>query len=567
MSASTPGDPGQFRLRAELLGAMPIIDAYLSRLGAGDLLAAFVPGDGRMKLAPARALGVLVRNLVLHREPVYALGEWAAPFDPSVLGLDAGQVQLLNDDRVGRALLSLFDADRASLLNKMVLGAVAEFSIDCSQLHNDSTSVKLTGVYADATGMTRGAKPTAAARRGHSKDHRPDLKQLVFILTVTADGAVPVACRTTDGNTEDSTTHIATWDALVELLGRSDFLYVADSKLATRDNMAHIVKNHGRFVSVLPASRKEDAAFRRYLVDHEPTWTEALRRARRLDESDDVYETTEAPWPSAEGYRVVWVRSSAKCERDAESRRSRIAAGIFAIDLLNQKLMSPKTRMKTVVAIEHEARRLLDRAGAARWVTFEIEETTDVRHRQETRGRPGANTRYRKIETTKHRIAFSVNEDVVADDACSDGCWPLITCDRSLTGSQVLEAYKHQPSLEHRHAQLKGDQLVAPMFLHDPARIEGLMTCHFIALMVQALIERDIRHAMASAHLKELPLYPEGRGCSAPSAPRILEIFTGLARQHLIGADDAVIQTFSPELTKLQQIVLDLLGVPELSYR
>ncbi|MHB8593398.1 MAG: DUF4277 domain-containing protein, partial [Acidimicrobiales bacterium] len=124
MTASTPGDPGQFRLRAEVLGAMPIIDAYLSLLGAGDLLAAFVPGDGRMKLAPARALGVLVRNLVLHREPVYALGEWAAPFDPSVLGLDAGQVQLLNDDRVGRALLSLFDADRASLLNKMVLGAV-----------------------------------------------------------------------------------------------------------------------------------------------------------------------------------------------------------------------------------------------------------------------------------------------------------------------------------------------------------------------------------------------------------------------------------------------------------
>ena len=227
-----------------------------------------------------------------------------------------------------------------------------------------------------------------AAKRGHSKDHRPDLKQLVFILTVTADGAVPVACRTSDGNTEDSTTHIATWNALVELLSRSDFLYVADSKLATRDNMAHIVKNHGRFVSVLPASRKEDAAFRRYLVDHEPTWTEALRRRRRLDDPDDVYETTEAPWPSAEGYRVVWVRSSAKTERDAESRRTRIAAGIFAIDLLNQRLMSPKTRMKTMVAIEHEARQLLEIEGAARWVTFEIEETTEVRHRQETPGAP-----------------------------------------------------------------------------------------------------------------------------------------------------------------------------------
>jgi len=567
VTASMAGDSGPFRLQAEALGAMPIIDSYLSRLKVADLLGAFIPGDRRMKLTPARALGVLVRNLVLHREPVYALEEWAAPFDPAVLGLDASQVDLLNDDRVGRALLSLFDADRASLLNRLVLGAVTAFSIDCSQLHNDSTSVKLTGVYAGAAGVTRGAKATVAAKRGHSKDHRPDLKQLVFILTVTADGAVPVACRTTDGNVEDSTTHIATWDALVALLGRTDFLYVADSKLATRDNMTHIVKNHGRFVSVLPASRKEDGTFRRYLVDHEPTWTEALRRTRRLDEPDDVYETTEAPWPSAEGYRVVWVKSSAKCDRDAESRQNRIAAGIFAIDLLNQKLASPKTRMKTVVAIETEARRLLDQAGAARWVGFTIAETTDVRHRQETRGRPGANTRYRKIETIRHTITFRVHEDVVANDACSDGCWPLITNDRDLTGSQVLEAYKHQPSLEHRHAQLKGDQLVAPMFLHDPARIEGLMTCHFVALMVQALVERDIRRAMAEANLAELPLYPEGRGCSAPSAPRIFQIFAGLARQHLIGADGSVIQTFSPELTELQRIVLELLAIPASSYR
>jgi len=66
-----------------------------------------------------------------------------------------------------------------------------------------------------------------------------------------------------------------------------------------------------------------------------------------------------------------------------------------------------------------------------------------------------------------------------------------------------------------------------------------------------------------------LPLYPEGRGCNAPSAPRIFEIFTvtGLARQRLIGADGAIIKTLSPELTKLQKIVLELLGIPESSYR
>jgi hypothetical protein len=395
MPASTASGSPPFRLRAEVLGALAIVDHYLGQLGVEDLLESFVPAtDGRVKLAPAKGLGVLVRNLALSHQPVYALGEWAASFDPALLGLEGGEARLLNDDRVGRALGLLFDADRASLLNRLVLDAVAAFRIDCSQLHNDSTSVTLTGAYRGADGGVRGAKRTVALARGHSKDFRPDLKQLVFILTVSADGAVPVACRTVDGNVEDSTTHIETWDSLVALFGRKDFLYVADNKLATRDNMAHIVKNQGRFVSVLPATRKEDGQFRRYLVDHEPDWSEALRRRRRLGEPDDVYEVTEAPWPSVEGYRVVWVRSSAKTEHDAESRRARIAAGIDAVDTLNQRLASPKTRLKTVVAIEAAATEAVKSAGASRWVTFTVEETINVRHRQETRGRPGANTRY-----------------------------------------------------------------------------------------------------------------------------------------------------------------------------
>lgn len=51
------------------------------------------------------------------------------------------------------------------------------------------------GDYTGADGSPRGGKPTAAITFGHNKDHRPDLRQLVWILTVTADGAVPLAHR------------------------------------------------------------------------------------------------------------------------------------------------------------------------------------------------------------------------------------------------------------------------------------------------------------------------------------------------------------------------------------
>ena len=86
---------------------------------------------------------------------------------------------------------------------------------------------------------------------GHNKDHRPDLKQLLYVLTVTGDGAVPVQFRVQSGNTTDDRSHRETWDFLVKLTGRTDFLYVADCKLATTANMAYIDRNGGRFLSVL----------------------------------------------------------------------------------------------------------------------------------------------------------------------------------------------------------------------------------------------------------------------------------------------------------------------------
>ena len=54
-----------------------------------------------------------------------------------------------------------------------MLGVISEFRIDCSQLHNDSTSISLHGDYAAADGRARGGKPTVAAALGHSKDHAP----------------------------------------------------------------------------------------------------------------------------------------------------------------------------------------------------------------------------------------------------------------------------------------------------------------------------------------------------------------------------------------------------------
>jgi len=317
---------GRFELHSERVGALPIVNYFCRRVGLDEALAAHVPDDDRrLRLARAAALGVVVRNLVIEHEPVYALGEWAAPYQPTLLGLGSSDVELLNDDRVGRSLDRLFDADRASLLTEVVLRAVRSFGIDCAELHNDSTTVTFTGNYRRGDGRPRGGKATAEITFGYNKDHRPDLRQLVWILTVTADGAVPIAHRVVSGNTTDDVTHVDTWDQLCGLVGHKDFLYVADSKLCNRAAMDHIDTSGGRFVTVLPRSRREDGWFRDWICRNVPGWTEALQvPARRRGQPPDVLSVFESPLGSAEGYRIIWIHSTAKKTRDATSRAARI---------------------------------------------------------------------------------------------------------------------------------------------------------------------------------------------------------------------------------------------------
>lgn len=200
----------------------------------------------------------------------------------------------------------------------------------------------------------------------------------MWILTISADGAVPLTYRLADGNTTDDPTHIPTWDQLTVLLGRTDFLYVADSKLASTKAMSHIHSLGGRFVTVLPRTRSEDTWFRDWAQSNQPQWTEAIRKtAKHLDEPDQVYSTLPAPLPSAEGYRIIWVHSSAKAARNSASRQARIEAGVAAIDALTAKLAGPKCRLKTRVAVEQEAAAVLTGAGAARWIAVTIDETVD----------------------------------------------------------------------------------------------------------------------------------------------------------------------------------------------
>ena len=399
---------GQCTLHSATVGVLPVLNQLLRRTRLEECLRHALPKeDGRTKLSPTKSLLVLLRNLLLSREPIYGLGEWAARHAPDLLGLTKKEVGLLNDDRVGRALDKLFAADVPSLVLSVAARVVKEFGLRLDELHNDSTTVSFFGAYLNADMERRVlGRPTLAITFGHNKDHRPDLKQLLFILTITADGGVPLHFRSQSGNVTDDTTHRDTWDLLCQLTGRRDFLYVADSKLATRENMAYVHQRQGRFITLLPKTRSEDAAFRRLVAQGQVAWRLAWEKTDDAGEVIDRYTTSTQAATTAEGYRMVWYHSQRKAEQDAVARAARIERTLKDLASLRDKLRSPRTRYRQESKVDEAVAEILASHGTEAWIVAEVERKEEATYRQAGRGRPNEQTQYVKKVSTRFDLSY-----------------------------------------------------------------------------------------------------------------------------------------------------------------
>jgi transposase len=554
-------------LHSYRVGLLPILNRILERLRLEEFFRAYLPPqDRRCHIDPAIGLLVLLKNLLLSREPLYGVGEWAARHVPGLLGLSERQITSLNDDRVGRCLDRLFQNDYGSLALAVATHAISEFGVGLDQLHNDSTTITFHGDYPDATHEEkRQQQLRLAITWGHNKDHRPDLKQLLFILTVSQDGGVPVYFQARSGNTADDQTHRATWDLLCTLAGRRDFLYVADCKLATAENMAHVHQHGGRFLTLIPRTRSEDRSFRESLSRGQVRWRPISEKRDEDGEIHDQFSVSEEPALSAEGYRLVWYHSTRKAENDAAVRARQVDRALRELAELQQKLGSPRSRYQDRAKVAAAVEVILESRGACGWITTTIEERAEEKYHQEGRGRPSEKTRYIREVITRFDLKCEIDHAALAAEHLGDGVFPLITNDRTLSEPELLLAYKGQPVIEKRFAQLKTDFAVAPVYLKEVSRIQALLCLYFFVLLVESLLERELRQAMVRTKVESLRLYPEGRACRYPTVRRLIEVFEDVQRHRLrVGAEPAVM--FTTKLSPLQRTVLRLLDIPQSVY-
>ena len=545
-------------LTKQVMGAHPIIQRFIETLKIPEIIGTYIPQDQRLKLSVEQTLVVLIHNILSSPMPLYEIADWLAPLHEHSLGLNAAEVPLIHDDRLGQALEAFYRGRHKDVFFRLALRAIKLFELDCSRIHQDTTTVTFSGKYAGWTARE-------FLTYGKNKDHRPDLKQLVLGLSVCADGAVPLTHTIYDGNQTDDRLHPANHQRLRQLLGQSDFIYVADCKLATADNLRKITACGGRFVTVMPRTWKEDKSFRAHVREGRVAWTALLTRKnnRNPDSKKDRYSLAQGSY-DAGGHSLLWIKSTQKAEQDAETRTRHIDKALEDLRLLQTRLNT--YHLKTRRNIQKKVREILNTHLCAPWVAVQLH---SQRIYKKHYGRPGRPIDHQAVQLTwtpTFSITFSMNQDALQKEALTDGVFPLIhNLGKEVKPKRILEIYKFQPFLEKRHSQLKTWQEVTPVLLKKDERVVAFLHMHVMALMVSTLIERKLRQAMKQHSIESLPLYPEGKPCPYPTMFDLVRLFTGVEKYEVHKREDLIV--FPATLSSLQRQVLQLLEVPISSYQ
>ncbi len=547
-------------LKRFILGAHPIIEHFINELRIRDAAGTYLRSDGRMKVDDEQVLCLLIHNILTTPYPLYEIQDWLSLLDVERLGLSVDEAQCIQDDRVGRALAKLYHSRHKEIFFRLALRAIKVFELDCSQIHHDTTTVTFSGRYP-------GWSAEELLTHGVNKDHRPDLKQLVLGLSVTSDGAVPVTHQIYDGNQTDDRLHPANHKALQKLLQRTDFIYVADCKLATEENLRKITNWGGLFVSVMPRTWKEDEWFRVKVRKDEITWKLILSRRnnRKPDSKIDRYYLAQGEYATSHGYRLHWIRSTQKAEQDAQTRRQRIESTLESLRHLQTKLNAYHLKQRKKISQRIHA--ILKDNQCTTLITCQIHATRQYKHTYKSPGRPRTTSTAKTVWTHTFSISFAINQDALQTEAKTDGVFPLITnlSPDSHPPKKVLEIYKSQPFLEKRHCQIKTYQEIAPVYLKNGERVVAFLHMHVMALMVSSLIERRLAQAMRTNAIPALPIYPEARACKTPTMFDIARLFKNVERYETTSSDN--ITAFPAQLSSTQKHVLSLLEIPVAAYQ
>ncbi len=537
-------------------GGMPLIHRVIKRLRLSEILKEYIPTHGNEIVPATDSLLLMLYNVTIGRQPLYELKQWAEGINPRGLGWVDIPHSNLNDDRFGRALDKLYWADRSSLMTEIVIKMVEEFKIEMPRIHNDSTTIK---AFGRIPGKTRTG---LELKKGNSKDHRPDLKQLVFCLSISADGAVPIHHKAYAGNRTDDTTHIETWNTIRKIVNKANFLYVADCKVCTNKQLSYIVGQGGRVVTIMPETWGEVKHFkdelRSKIKARKLIWRRKIQ-PRPIDQPKfEYFSVFSGKYKTKQGYRIHWIYSNEKKQRDRLNRIEALVNTEKALLEINSHINTRKLKLRE--QIENEFDKVVKKYKTKSFFHIRVLKSSESWKEQVGKGRPGPCTKYRVKTRRIYLLSWRRKLKIIEREQKTDGIFPIVSTDPKLSAKDALQAYKYQPRLEKRFTQFKSVHNGAPLLFKKIERVESTMFLFFLALIIQALIEREVRNKMKEYEINSLDIYPECRDAYHPTTSKIISNFEGISTYKIMKGNK-VVEKYKDSLTGTQNKILKLLDI------
>jgi Transposase DDE domain len=421
-------------------GAAWLLDGLWRQLGVDTALAK-VLGGRRFTTDVERVLFAMVANRAIDPLSKLATAEWAT-CDVAVPGLGS-----MDEDQAYRAMDLLVAADAQAEVQEAVFFAVADLlNLEVDLLFFDTTST-----YFERDSEEEG--DGGFRRYGHSKDHRPDLPQIIIGLAVTREG-IPVRVWCWPGNTNDQTVLPEVRDGLRGWrLGR--VVTVVDRGLSSDANLGYLRRAGGHWIA---GERMRDGS---------PDALEALARQGRYQTVRDNLRVKEVRLDSTPDRRWIVCHNPAEAERDKANRDAAVA------------------RLETELGAIAAARA----RGAAKTNKTKTKKSNDDAHRRAECALRDHRTLGRYLRQTP-RGRLQINRAAIRAEQRLDGKYLLSTSDPDLSAEDVALGYKNLLEAERGFRDLKSTLELRPVFHRLQGRIRAHVLLCWLALLLVRVAER-----------------------------------------------------------------------------
>jgi transposase len=541
------------------LDHLPLVGAMLRELAVKDTLDALIPPHERNAVTVGECIEALVLTILTGEHALSRVADTLAGYDLEVIFQRPLDASHFHDNRLGRALDALWTAGLDRIYGAVISQAIRHYTLELTRLHTDTTSLKVYGAYerdADEEGPL--------VTLGYSRDHRPDLKQLLFGLTVTADG-VPVWGHVSDGNRSDSTEHRFHLTQLRQHLPDiGEPLLVADSKFFAGETMALAAVPRFHFVTLVPHT----VGLRQELVDAPELgalpllWEQPGRRKEQMECYHGASMVCPYGWKTEAGevheltLRFLVVESTQLAKAKAPRRAAAQQAEWAQLTTLQRQWQQ---RTFACEADAHQAATLClrERSLHSHHLTYTVAPAW-VPAKQATRGRPPKDSPRPQRQVWRVRWQVQEATEAIATQAQRERRFVLATNvldAQQLKDADLLRAYKGQPAVELSFKWAKNPAAIAPIFLETPTRIAALGCVYLVALLVYTLVERQVRNNLAERG-ETLPDRPAPS--RRPTARTVFQLMRNIAVVTLVWAGQRHRQVTA--LNAHQLHVIGLLG-------